>query len=71
MDSNKRNEFLIKLATLLEEYNASISFACSENSDTSGLYNSRIIITERKEYEIILDTEDSWYLSSNIIENYK
>jgi hypothetical protein len=64
---DKRNEFLTKLANLLDEYNADIEFICSECSDTSGLYYDRIIISERKTEEIILDTFDEWNLSSNVI----
>lgn len=64
---NKRNEFLTKLANLLDEYNADIEFTCSEGSDTSGLYGDRIIISERKTEKVILDTFNEWYLSSNVI----
>lgn len=64
---DKRNEFLTKLANLLDEYNADIEFICSEGSDISGLYSDRIIISERKTEEIILDTFDEWNLSSNVI----
>lgn len=64
---NKRNEFLTKLANLLDEYNADIEFTCSEGSDTSGLYDDRIIISERKTEKVILDTFNEWYLSSNVI----
>jgi hypothetical protein len=64
---NKRNEFLTKLANLLDEYNADIEFTCSEGSDTSGLYDDRIIISERKTEKVILDTFNEWYLSGNVI----
>lgn len=64
---DKRNEFLTKLANLLDEYNADIGFICSESSDTSGLYDDRIIISERKTEKVILDTFNEWYLSSNVI----
>lgn len=64
---DKRNEFLTKLANLLDEYNIDIEFTCSEGSDTSGLYNDRIIISERKTEEVILDTFNEWYLNSNVI----
>lgn len=67
MNKEKRIEFLTKLANLLDEYDTSVSFVCSENSDTSGLHNARIIIKERKEYQTILDTFNEWYLSSNVI----
>lgn len=63
----KRKEFLTKLANLLDEYNADIEFTCSEGSDTSGLYDDRIIISERKTEKVILDTFNEWYLSSNVI----
>lgn len=64
---DKRNEFLTKLANLLDEYNADIEFICSEGSDTSGLYDDRIIISERKTEKVILDTFNEWNLSSNVI----
>lgn len=64
---DKRNEFLTKLANLLDEYNIDIEFTCSNGSDTSGLYNDRIIISERKTEKVILDTCNEWYLSSNVI----
>lgn len=64
---DKRNEFLTKLANLLDEYNADIEFICSEGSDTSGLYDDRIIISERETGARILDTFNEWYLSSNVI----
>lgn len=67
MDYNKRKEFLTKLADLLDEYNADIEFSCSESSDTSGLYNDRIIISERRTDLLILDTFEEWFLSSNVI----
>ncbi len=63
----KRKEFLTKLANLLDEYNADIEFTCSEGSDTSGLYDDRIIISERETGARILDTFNEWYLSSNVI----
>lgn len=52
MSEEKRNEFLTKLANLLDEYNADIEFICSEGSNTSGLYYDRIIISERKTEEL-------------------
>lgn len=64
---DKRNEFLTKLANLLDEYNVDIQFVCSENSDICGLYNDRIIISERETGAGILDTFNEWYLSSNVI----
>jgi hypothetical protein len=64
---DKRNEFLTKLANLLDEYNVDIEFVCSENSDIGGLSNDRIIISERKTEKVILDTFNEWYLSSNVI----
>lgn len=65
--NDKRNEFLTKLANLLDEYNADIEFTCSESSDTSGLYNDRLIIAERETEVAILDTFNEWYLSGTII----
>lgn len=67
MNKETRIEFLTKLANLLDEYNVEIEFTCSEGSDISGLYSDRIIISERKTEEIILDTFDEWNLSSNVI----
>lgn len=67
MKEDKRKEFLTKLANLLDEYNVHIKFTCSESSDTSGLYNDRIIIAERETEKTILDTFNEWYLSNNII----
>lgn len=67
MSEEKRIEFLTKLANLLDEYNVEIEFTCSEGSDTSGLYDDRIIISDRKTEKVILDTFNEWYLSSNVI----
>lgn len=67
MNKEKRIEFLTKLANLLDEYNVNIEFTCSNGSDTGGLYNDRIIISERKSDQMILDTCNEWYLSSNVI----
>ena len=39
-----KNEFIFKLRSLLEEYNASIGFSCSDCSDTHGLSDERIRI---------------------------
>lgn len=64
---DKRNEFLTKLANLLDEYNLDINFTCSQFSDTCGLYQDRIVISERDSEEIIFDTYDEWHLSSNVI----
>lgn len=36
-------------------------------SDTSSLYNDRLIIAEKKTGVTILDTFNEWYLSSNVI----
>lgn len=65
--NDKRNEFLTKLANLLDEYNADIEFTCDSSSDTYGLYNERIIISERKNDNVILDIHNEWYLNSNVI----
>ena len=65
--NDKRIELLTKLANLLDEYNVNIQFVCSENSDICGLYNDRIIISQRETGARILDTFNEWYLSSNVI----
>lgn len=67
MNKEKRIKFLTKLANLLDEYNVDIAFTCSESSDTSGLYNDRLIIAERETEVAILDTFNEWYLSGTII----
>lgn len=67
MSEEKRKEFLTKLASLLDEYNVNIIFTCSGRSDTSSLYNDRLIIAEKKTGVTILDTFNEWYLSSNVI----
>lgn len=67
MNEEKRIEFLTKLANLLDEYKVNIQFTCSEVSDTSSLYNDRLIIAEMKTGVTILDTFDEWYLSGNVI----
>lgn len=67
MNKETRVEFLTKLANLLDEYNVDIEFTCGGGSDTSGLYDDRIIIAERKTEVTILDTFNEWYLSSNVI----
>lgn len=67
MNKEARIEFLTKLANLLDEYKVNIRFTCSEGSDTSSLYNDRLIISERKTEVTILDTFNEWYLSSNVI----
>lgn len=40
---SKEQEFTQKLALLLKEYQASISFECSEGSDHHGIYNPQIV----------------------------
>lgn len=67
MIEEKRIEFLTKLANLLDDYKVNIQFTCSEGSDTSSLYNDRLIIAEKKTGVTILDTFDEWYLSGNVI----
>lgn len=67
MTNRDKKEFLTKLANLLDEYNVDIEFTCSEGSDTYGLYDDRIIVSERKTEDTILDTCNEWYLDGNII----
>lgn len=57
MDNNKIDSFKKELSDLLGKYNVRISFVCNDNSDYSGLKNDRIVI----------DTYDSWKLTSNNI----
>lgn len=40
--SSNEKEFLRELRVLLEKYNASISWTCSECSDTLGIYDAHI-----------------------------
>jgi hypothetical protein len=43
MDERSR-EFLVKLKSLLAEYNARIEWGCSEESDTHGIYGEYMYI---------------------------
>lgn len=55
-------QFKNELRQLLEKYNASILFTCSESSDTHGLYNDHIVIVDNKSKEYIVEA-DGWFLN--------
>ncbi len=40
-------EFKTKFSDLLNEYDAEISFDCSDGSDTYGIYDPKIVVTIR------------------------
>lgn len=67
MDNNKIDSFKKELSDLLGKYNVRIMFICNDNSDFSGLINDRIVVIDEKTGEIIIDTYDSWKLTSNNI----
>ena len=39
------NQFKLELKTLLQKYNANISFSCSEYSDLHGVYDAQITVS--------------------------
>lgn len=41
-------QFIEELDSLLTKYNASIDWGCSECSDTHGIYDERMTVTNRK-----------------------
>lgn len=68
-DNNLTNEeFLAELKSLLEKYNADISFSVGSCSDTHGLYDEKMVISRRpdpnswKEIDII--SVNGWGISS-------
>lgn len=67
MDKEKIELFKSELSDLLKKYNVRISFVCNDNSDYSGLKNDRIVVIDEKTGEIIIDTDDSWRLTSSNI----
>lgn len=44
-DTNKAKEFADKLQALLQEYNASIDWTCSDCSDLHGVYDEKMVIS--------------------------
>ena len=62
-----KQEFLTELKTLMEKYNATIDWCCSDYSDLASVYDSRIIInlndTEKIDFNCdCIDVEDVDYM---------
>lgn len=56
----KKAEFLKELKKLLKTYNVSIGFKVSDSSDTCGLSDERMVITQSNDTWL---TVDGWNLS--------
>lgn len=70
---DRKNEFLIKLKTLFEEYNASVGFECSPGSDLFGVYGEKIVFSivendNGRDKEINVLKVDGYYANKNDIE---
>lgn len=66
MDNNKLESLKSELSDLLKKYNVEIRFVCNDYSDTSGLCNDRIVVSDKTSNNILIDT-GSWFLTSNNI----
>lgn len=64
MTEENIKEFKKELLLLLDKYNVSIGFTCSDSSDTHGLYNDHIIVQENATRENIIEA-DGWWLTGN------
>ncbi len=60
MIQSKKAEFLKELKKLLKTYNVSIGFKVSDSSDTYGLSDERMVVTQSKDTWL---TVDGWHLS--------
>lgn len=65
--NNQKEEFLQKLAALLAEYGATISFDVGKGSDTHGLYDEKMVIY-RDEYEGAWLEVNGWSIDSSDIQ---
>lgn len=66
------NEFIQKLKELLEEYQCSISFECSDGSDTHGISGEKIVISQQQKVDgrswlkdVDIASSDGWWLDMN------
>ena len=68
----KREEFLIKFAALLKEYNATILFSVGEGSDTHGLYDEHMKVWHQPDPTKFAEEEwlrvDGWTMNHHDIE---
>ena len=57
------SEFKKELKTLLEKYNASLSFACSSCSDLSGVHEEgiEVVLGDNETHKL---TEYNWYIEA-------
>ena len=60
MIQSKKAEFLKELKKLLKTYSVSIGFKVSDSSDTYGLSDERMVVTQSKDTWL---TVDGWHLS--------
>jgi len=67
--TDRDKEFLRKLKELMEEYNASVGFTCSDGSDTYGLYDDHleICINEGGFKDRVVFESDGWWIESGDI----
>jgi len=64
---SQQTEFLIKLKELLKEYDVNIGFYCSDSSDTHGIYDAHMVISQNKSpWKTIFKTR-GWEISSEDI----
>lgn len=64
-------EFLNKLKELLDEYQCSIGFECSDSSDTHGVWGEKIVISQKQKStghwpkDVDIASSDGWRLNMN------
>lgn len=66
MTDENIKQFKSELRQLLEKYNASIHFTCSDSSDTHGLHNDHIVIVDNKNEEFIVEADGWWLKPSDL-----
>lgn len=66
MNESTRKQMLSELKALLEKYNFDIGFTCSECSDTHGLSDDHLIITDNATNERVVDFGGWWITSGSI-----
>lgn len=64
---SQQTEFLIKLKELLKEYDVNIGFNCSDGSDTHGIYDAHMVISQNKSPWKTIFKNKGWELSSEDI----
>lgn len=64
---SQQTEFLIKLKELLKEYDVNIGFNCSDCSDTHGIYDAHMVISQNKSPWKTIFKTGGWELSSEDI----